>query len=406
VAIKINEKFYPLLEEKTRYYIITGGRGSSKSFSVALLLCSLVINLIQKVLFTRYTMSSAEVSVIPEFTEKIELLGASPLFKVNKKDITNLSGSTIMFRGLKTSSGMQTANLKSLQGVTTWVLDEAEELTDEAVFDKIDLSIRQVGTHNRVILILNPATKEHWIYKRFFLDAGVEPGTNVIKGDVTYIHTTYLDNIKNLSQSYLDRIEQIRINNPFKYKHVIMGGWLDMAEGVIFENWQYGEFDESLPYIYGMDFGFSIDPTTLVKVAIDSKLKRIYVDLKLYETGLSTDKIYQAILKQPKGLIVADSAEPRLISELKAKGVNIEACTKGADSVRAGILTLLDYELVLTESSTKVANELNNYVWSDKKSNTPVDAFNHTIDPIRYVAAKLIKSQHKFKQRVQLVAGR
>ena len=351
-------------------------------------------------------MSSAEVSVIPEFTEKIDLLGASPLFKVNKKDITNKSGSTIMFRGLKTSSGMQTANLKSLQGVTTWVLDEAEELTDETVFDKIDLSIRQVGTHNRVILILNPATKEHWIYKRFFLDAGVEPGSNLVKGDVTYIHTTYLDNIKNLSKSYLDRIEQIRLTNPFKYKHVILGGWLDIAEGVIFENWRYGDFDNSLPYIYGMDFGFSVDPTTLVKVAIDMKLKRIYVDLKLYQAGLSTDKIYQAILKEPKGLIVADSAEPRLISELKAKGVNIEACTKGADSVRAGILTLLDYELVVTESSTKVANELNNYVWSDKKSNTPVDAFNHTIDPIRYVAAKLIKSQHKFKQRVQLVAGR
>jgi phage terminase large subunit len=406
VPIKINSKFEPLLDENTRYYIVTGGRGSSKSFSVALLLCSLVINLIQKVLFTRYTMSSAEVSVIPEFTEKIDLLGASPLFKVNKKDITNKSGSTIMFRGLKTSSGMQTANLKSLQGVTTWVLDEAEELTDETVFDKIDLSIRQVGTHNRVILILNPATKEHWIYKRFFLDAGVEPGSNLVKGDVTYIHTTYLDNIKNLSKSYLDRIEQIRLTNPFKYKHVILGGWLDIAEGVIFENWRYGDFDNSLPYIYGMDFGFSVDPTTLVKVAIDMKLKRIYVDLKLYQAGLSTDKIYQAILKEPKGLIVADSAEPRLISELKAKGVNIEACTKGADSVRAGILTLLDYELVVTESSTKVANELNNYVWSDKKSNTPVDAFNHTIDPIRYVAAKLIKSQHKFKQRVQLVAGR
>lgn len=82
---------------------------------------------------------------------------------INKK-----SKSEIIFRGLKTSSGDQTANLKSLQGVTTWILDEAEELTDEATFDKINLSVRIKGKHNRVILILNPSTKEHWIYQRFF----------------------------------------------------------------------------------------------------------------------------------------------------------------------------------------------------------------------------------------------
>lgn len=384
MAIKIIDKFYPLLEERTRYYIVTGGRGSSKSFSVSLLLCSLVINLIQKVLFTRYTMSSAELSVIPEFTEKIELLGASPLFNVNKKDIAVKNGSMILFRGLKTSSGMQTANLKSLQGVTTWVLDEAEELTDETVFDKIDLSIRQLGTHNRVILILNPATKEHWIYKRFFEDAGVEPGTNTVKGDVTYIHTTYLDNIKNLSASYLERIEQIKLTNPFKYKHVIMGGWLDKAEGVIFTNWQYGEFDESLPFSYGLDFGFTVDPTALVKVAVNNKTKTIYCELICYKTELTTGQIADVIKQQPKGLVIADSAEPRLIAELSQQRLNVIPCIKGADSVRAGIMKMLEYNIVITESSAKLAMELNNYTWSDKKSNTPIDAFNHAIDALRY----------------------
>lgn len=85
-------------------------------------------------------------------------------FDINKTEIINkISKSEIIFRGIKTSSGDNTANLKSLQGVTTWILDEAEELTDESTFDKIDLSIRQKGKQNRVILILNPSTKEHWI---------------------------------------------------------------------------------------------------------------------------------------------------------------------------------------------------------------------------------------------------
>jgi len=390
VPIKINSKFEPLLDENTRYYIITGGRGSSKSFSVTLLLCSLVINVLQKVLFTRYTMTSAKDSIIPEFQEKIDLLSAAPLFKINQRDITNVNGSEILFRGIKTSSGMQTANLKSLQGVTTWVLDEAEELTDETVFDKIDLSIRQIGTHNRVVLILNPATKEHWIYKRFFLEEGVEPGYNGVKNDVTYIHTTYLDNIDNLAKSFIDAIEKIKLTNPFKYNHIVMGGWLDKAEGVIISNWRYDVLDESLPYIYGLDFGFSIDPTALVRLAVDNKVMKIYVELLCYKTELSTNQIHQVILENEKGLIVADNSEPRLIDELKKKGVNIIPCVKGADSVRSGLLTLADYELIVHPDSVKIGNELNNYVWSDKKSNTPIDAFNHAIDAIRYAAIHLI----------------
>ncbi|MTV78163.1 PBSX family phage terminase large subunit, partial [Streptococcus pneumoniae] len=91
------------------------------------------------------------------------------------------------------------------------------------VFDKIDFSIRAKGIQNRVILVLNPATKEHFIYKRFFEQRGVQAGTNDIIKDTTYIHTTYLDNYKHLSESFITQVEQMKLSNPNKYNHVIMG---------------------------------------------------------------------------------------------------------------------------------------------------------------------------------------
>ena len=109
-------------------------------------------------------MSSANTSIIPEFVEKIDMMGVNAHFRITKDEITNLqTGSSIIFKGIRTSSGNQTAALKSLNGITTFVVDEAEELDDESTFDKIDFSIRSLNKQNRVILILNPTTKEHWI---------------------------------------------------------------------------------------------------------------------------------------------------------------------------------------------------------------------------------------------------
>ena len=164
-----------------------------------------------RVLFTRYTMVSAHLSIIPEFLEKIGLLGYDDTFSVNKAEVVNLKNkSDILFRGIKTSAGNQTASLKSLTGVSNWILDEAEELIDEDIFDTIDLSIREKNIQNRIILILNPVTKEHWIYNRFFESKGIEGGFNGVKDNVCYIHSTYLDNVENLSQSFLERIRDYK----------------------------------------------------------------------------------------------------------------------------------------------------------------------------------------------------
>jgi len=269
--IVLNDKYKPLFLNDTRFFIVTGGRGSAKSFGVGTFASLLSFETGHKILFTRQTMTSAHLSIIPEFQEKIDLIGHSDKFNITKTEIENkASGSDIIFKGLKTSSGDQTASLKSLNGVTTWILDEAEELTDERTFDKINLSIRQKGRQNRVILILNPATKVHWIFKRFFEDAGVNPGFNGVKGNVTYIHTDYRDNIKHLDQSFIDEVKQIELTNPFKYKHVVLGGWLEKTEGVILTNWSIGIFQEHSVPVYGQDFGFSVDPTTLVKTSINT----------------------------------------------------------------------------------------------------------------------------------------
>ena len=382
--IKINNK-YSLLGSDSRYYVITGGRGSGKSYSLNSFLLLLTYESNHVILFTRYTLVSASISIIPEFIDKIESANLSDDFYITKDEIVNIkTGSKILFKGIKTSSGTQTANLKSLSGVTTWVLDEAEELNDEETFDKIDFSIRAKGIQNRVILILNPATKEHFIYKRFFESKGIEAGSNLTTKDSTYIHTSYLDNYENLSESFINQVENIKENNPKKYEHVILGGWLDKAEGVVFTNWKFGAFNpDNLQTSFGQDFGFSIDPTTLIEVSIDKKHKRIYLKEHLYKPKLTTSEIIH-INKAICGykMIVADSAEPRLIDELNKAGLRVIATPKGAGSISAGVALMQDYELIV--EGENIGKELNNYVYTDKGSKLFSDNWNHAIDAIRY----------------------
>lgn len=395
--IDINKKYAPLTQEDSRYYIVTGGRGSGKSFSVNLLLVLLTYEKGHTILFTRYTLASAYVSIIPEFIDKLELLDIFEDFHITKDEIRNKrSGSKIVFKGIKTSSGDQTANLKSLQGVTTFVLDEAEELTNEDTFDKIDLSVRQQGIQNRVILILNPTSKEHWIYRRYFEDKGIQEGSNVTQGNITYIHTTYLDNKENLSDSFLSQIENIKNRRPEKYKHQMLGGWLNVAEGVIFTNWEIGEFKEVGVTVYGQDYGFASDSSTLVATNIDVDNKKIYLKECFYKPRLTTSQLV-SLNKQYAGssLIVADSAEPRLISEIKASGCNIVASIKGQGSITYGISLLQDYDLIIDKDSINLIKELNNYAWLERKSNTPIDKFNHLIDAIRYAVTYQLQNKHK-----------
>ena len=385
--LKINPKFLPFNTD-SRYFIYTGGRGSGKSYAVAGALVYLSLTSNQTILFTRYTLRSAAISIIPEFKEKLEEMEIMHLFKITKDEIINIAnGSKILFRGLKTSSGDQTANLKSLTGITCWVMDEAEELTDESIFDKIDFSVRQKGVDNRIVLILNPTTKEHWIYERFFESKGIQAGSSLTKADVTYMHSTYEDNIEHLSKSYLAQIQLMKVNRPNKYKHQILGGWLDKAEGVIFSNWKLGAFKEVSKAVFGQDFGYSNDERTLLKTSIDKNNKIIYVQECFYQTHLTTSQIAELNKKfAGDSLIVADSSEPRLINAL-SKDCNIVPAIKGQGSITFGISMLQDFDLVIDPQSLNLVKELNNYSWLEKKSRTPIDKFNHLLDGLRYAVS-------------------
>lgn len=398
--IKKHPKHWNSLGNDTRYFVLTGGRGSGKSFEVGRFASLLSFEAGHKILFTRQTMTSAHLSIIPEFQEKIDLLELNHAFEVKKSEIINTqSGSEIIFKGIKTSSGDQTANLKSLQGVSCWILDEAEELVDESIFDKINFSIRQKGKQNRVILILNPSTKEHWIYKKFFEQAGVTEGFNGVKGNTTYIHTTYLDNLDNLDESFLQEIEQVKANNPKKYEHVILGGWLDKAEGVVFTNWQYGTFNpDNLQTSFGQDYGFSIDPTTLIEVAIDKKKKIIYCKEHLYKTNLRPHEIAHINNQYAKGkLIIADNSAPMLINELVILGNRVIGPKK--IEIQSGISLMQDYNLIIDVDSLNIGKELNNYVYTDKGSKLYCDMWNHALDAIRYNVTYNLSGGYNFDIR-------
>ena len=390
----LNNK-YNSLGNDTRYFVITGGRGSGKSFAITTFLAFLTFEQGHKILFTRYTMISAANSIIPEFLEKLQLYDILDHFRITKDEILNIStGSSILFKGIRTSAGNQTAALKSISGITTWVLDEAEELIKEEDFDKIDQSVRSKSKPNRVIMVLNPATKEHWLYQRFFAAKGVNAGHNGWKDNVTYIHTTFKDNIDNLSESFLLQLEDIRRRRPDRYNHQILGGWLDKAEGVVFSNWKIGPFNDNADYIFGQDFGFSVDPTTLIKVAINKDRKLMWIKTMYAKPGLSTKEIGELNRRYAgEDLIICDNAEPRLISELQ-EYCNLKPTIKRSGSILTGIALVQDYDLVIDADSVELIKELNNYVWHERNER-PVDKWNHQLDALRYSAQYFLANANK-----------
>ena len=395
------EIYHPLYEDKEKFIIlITGGRGSGKSFNASTFIERLtfemtpVEKIVHQILYTRYTMVSAGMSIIPEMMEKIDLDGTTKYFKTTKTDIVNkMTKSRIMFRGIKTSSGNQTAKLKSIQGITTFVCDEAEEWISEDEFDKIMLSIRKKGIQNRIIIIMNPCDSNHFIYKKY-----IEKTHKLVEIDgvqvqisthpnVLHIHTTYFDNLENLSPEFLKEVEDMKVSNPEKYAHVVIGRWADVAEGAVFKKWGIvKEFPQECKKVgIGQDFGFTNDPSAAVRCGIIDN--RLYVDELFYETDMLSSAIANR-LKPFSMKVFADSQDPRLIQEIKNRGVNIYPVDKFPGSIKAGIDKIKDMEFFVTERSYNIITELRKYVWDKDKDgnyiNEPVDEYNHLMDAIRY----------------------
>lgn len=387
---------YRSLYENTDKFVIlvSGGRGSGKSFNIATFIERLSFERGHKILFSRYTMSSASVSVIPEFQEKAEMDLDSSFFDITKTDIVNtFSDSIIMFRGIKTSSGNQTAKLKSIQGLTTFVCDEAEEWVSEKEFETIMLSIRQKGIQNRIIIVMNPTDNNHWVYKRFIenthklVEIDGVPVQISTHPNVLHIHTTYFDNIENLSPEFLKEVKEMKEKNPEKYAHIVIGRWADVAEGAVFKKWGIvEEFPMWCKKVaIGQDFGYTNDPSASIRCGIIDNA--LYLDEVDYRTGLLSGDIIKTL--RPWDLkVIADSADPRLIQEIHNGGIKIYAVEKGQGSVNAGIDKMQGMEIYITKRSYNLQREFRNYVWAKDKDgnyiNEPEDHDNHGIDAARY----------------------
>lgn len=386
--------YHPLYTDREKFIIlITGGRGSGKSFNASTFIERLtfeqtpVEKIVHQILYTRYTMVSAGMSIIPEMMEKIELDGTTKYFKTTKTDIVNrMTGSRIMFRGIKTSSGNQTAKLKSIQGITTFVCDEAEEWTSEEEFDKIMLSIRKKGIQNRIIIIMNPCDSNHFIYKKYIenthrlVEIDGVPVQISTHPNVLHIHTTYFDNIENLSPEFLNEVKEMKEKNPEKYAHVVIGRWADVAEGAVFKKW--GIVDEFPMWCkkvaIGLDFGYTNDPTAAIRCGIIDNA--LYLDELDYRTGMLSGDIIKTL--RPWNLkVIADSADPRLIQEIHNGGIKIYPVEKGQGSVNAGLDKMQGMEIFITRRSYNLQREYRNYVWAKDKDgnyiNEPEDHDNH-----------------------------
>lgn len=369
---------------------------SGKSFSLGTFIERLTFEMGQtedakkiahQILYTRYTMVSADISVIPEFWEKVEADGTERYFTRTKKDVVNKkTGARVMFRGIKTSSGNQTAKLKSIHGITTFVVDEAEEWTSETEFDTIMFSIRQKGLQNRIMIIMNPTDSNHFIYRKYIKDThrieyfdGV-PVQISTHPNVLHIHTTYLDNIEHVAEQFKKEANEMKEKNPEKYAHVIMGQWADVAEGAIFKKW--GIVDEFPDYAQkvaiGADWGYTNDVTAFVRCGVVGN--RLYLDELFYKTHASNGELI-AELKKHGLFVYADSADPRLINEINLAGVVVYATQKGGGSIMAGIEKMKDMEIYVTKRSYNLQEELRNYTWAKDKDgrflNEPIDEWNH-----------------------------
>jgi len=212
--------------EHLRYIILIGGRGSGKSFALAKWVNSATFCK-YSVLFTRFTMTSAETSVIPEFRNMCETVGNDTDFSFKRTQVENThTGAVIDYKGLKPTSNNSTGALKSIANKNVFIVEEAEDCHNFELFDKVDNSIRMKGKHNIIVLCLNQGHKNHWIYQEFIKEQ---------RDDTLVIESSYLDNLKHLDQSFINKAERLKERNLQRYRHVFLNEWQTDTDGAIWK---------------------------------------------------------------------------------------------------------------------------------------------------------------------------
>lgn len=392
-VININKKgflpcYRPYIEDyEQRYQVYYGGRGSGKTIFA---MDKLVIKGLKEkrmILLMRKTTASCKFSVWKELKEAVDRMKLTKYFTFYESDysaVCSLTGTMFKCTGLDIAE-----KIKGFSEISDVLLEEATEFTPED-FELIDGTVRSVKylLPLNVILLFNPVSKANWVYKRFGFDTGITPPNTFV------LKTTYLDN-PHLSQDYIQRMEQMRLTNPARWKIEALGDFVSLDK-LIFQNYKVEEFDYTQvkgQLLVGLDFGFIADPSVIVASILDEPSKRIYIFKEWGAQGKTNQELIKVIesLGFSKSVIIADSAEQKSIEEIKRGGITkIKPAVKGPDSIIHGLQKLMNYEIIVHPSCEGILCEFENYAWQkDKVSgeyiNKPLsNGFDHYCDALRY----------------------
>ena len=378
LTVNTTTTFDNLLSANKRITQHIGGTRSGKTYAILQYLIVKALQEPQNITIVRRTVPSLKRSVIKDFKEIMIGLGiwSNESYNISDRVYTFSNGALISF--------VNTDDAEKLRGVKSNILfiDEASEQHEESYFQ---LSIRTTG---EIILAFNPTVSPyHWLRNM---------------DDVETFRTTYKDN-PYLPDVMIKEIEALEHKNPKYYKIYGLGEYAPNDKAV-FQNFQILENFPTHELIgYGMDFGFSQDPTTLI--AVHRHHDMLYVRELMYERGLTTTDITRRLtsLNIGKTEIWADSAEPRLIEEIYRSGFNIKPVRKGPDSIKFGIGVLQNFGIVVDSKSTHLIDELYGYEYMTDKNGVVLDKpqgfGDHCIDAMRYLAMSRlsIKQQNKGK---------
>ena len=382
-----------------RYRVIKGGRASKKSTTAALnfiyRMCLypdanlLVIRQVFKdhkdSTYAQLKWAARQLQVYDEFEWKV-----SPLEIIKKN-----TGQKIMFRGLDDPMSVTSATVE--HGYLCWCwFEEAFQVRKEDDFNKIDMSIRGYtgGLFKQITLTFNPWSEKHWLNKRFFKTES----DNIFAKTTNYQCNEFLD------EQDIALFNEMKVKSPRRYKIEGLGEW-GIAEGGIYENWHERLFDineiakrPSVQSAFGLDFGYTNDPTALSCSLVDIENREIYIFDEMYEKALLNDDIAKNItdMGYSKEIIIADSAEPKSIADLRRHGMRkVVKADKGKDSIMHGIQYIQQFTIFVHPKCTNAINELSNYVWAkdknDEPMNRPIDEYNHFLDALRYSLERIRK---------------
>ena len=387
---------------KGRYRVIKGSRASKKSKTAALwFIVNMMVYPGANTLVVRKVFRTLKDSCFTELKWAINRLGVQAFWDIKESPLEMTytpTGQKIYFRGLDDPQKITSITVEN--GVLCWLwIEEAYEVMNEDDFNMLDESVRgemESNLFKQITLTFNPWNEKHWIKKRFF-DA---PNDDVFTMTANYTMNEWLD------EADEKVFETMRLKNPRRYRVAGLGDW-GIVEGVIFENWKEEAFKlddvrkiAGVQSAFGLDFGYTNDPTAMFCGMVDLKGKRLWVFDELYKKGLSNEAIYKEVdgMGYRKERVRGDSAEPKSIDRLRELGMsNIRGARKGKDSVNNGIDFIQDFEIIVHPKCVNFITEISNYAWSEdkfgKRLNVPVDDFNHLMDAMRYALEDFVKGK-------------